>query len=76
MPLDWLPPAGSPVFVGGEEPSGNPWRSSFFDRASAPASEAGPAPSRWGTPRSPVSLGDWAGRAVEPSAEALSLIHI
>eukprot|EP00969_Alexandrium_andersonii_P011204 486764-Alexandrium_andersonii.AAC.1 len=62
-PLDWFPAAGSPrFFMGGEEPSSNPSRSSFFDRTSVPATEAGPAPSRWGTPRSSASLGDGTDR--------------
>eukprot|EP00969_Alexandrium_andersonii_P162264 7171936-Alexandrium_andersonii.AAC.1 len=52
QPLEWVPPAGSPpVFVGGKEASAKPWRNAFFDRNSVPASEAGPAPSRYGAPR-------------------------
>eukprot|EP00969_Alexandrium_andersonii_P181948 8040301-Alexandrium_andersonii.AAC.1 len=56
--------------MGGEEPSSNPRRGPFFDRTSVPTSEAGPAPSRWGTPRSSANLGGGIGQPVEAGAAA------
>eukprot|EP00969_Alexandrium_andersonii_P313036 13831446-Alexandrium_andersonii.AAC.1 len=58
-PLEWNPPVGHPpVFAGGVNASTSPWRASFFEHTSQPVSEAGPAPSRYGTPPSSASQAD------------------